>query len=50
MKKYLYGFFYALRRIIYANLESLCLVYKATGNKEILVQENRMSRIRKEKP
>ena len=37
-------------RTIYVNLESLCLFYKATGNEEILVQENSMSKIRKEKP
>ena len=41
--------FYALGRIIYVNLESLSLFYKATGNQEHLVQETRMSRIRKEK-
>ena len=41
--------FYALGGIIYANLESLSLFYKTTGNQEYLVQESRMSRIRKEK-
>ena len=41
--------FYALRRIIYANLDSLSLFYKATGNQGHLVQETTMSRIRKEK-
>ena len=40
MKKYLYGFFMHFWRLIYANLKSLCLIYKATGNEEILVQEN----------
>ena len=41
--------FYAFGRIIYANLESLSLFYKTTGNQEHWVQESRMSRIRKEK-
>ena len=41
--------FYALGRIIYANLESLSLFYKATGNQEHSVQESKMFRIRKEK-
>ena len=40
---------YALERIIYANMESLSLFHKATGNQEHLVQESSMSRIRKEK-
>ena len=35
---------YALRKIIYANLESLYLFDKATGNQEILVQEGSMSK------
>ena len=47
MDKYLYGLFYSLGRIIYTNLESLSLFYKATGTSEILVQESNMSRIRK---
>ena len=41
--------FYALRRIVYASLDTLSLFYKATGNQEHLVQESSMSRIRKEK-
>ena len=48
MEKYCMDF-YALRRIIYANLDSLSLFYKATGNQGHLVQETTMSRIRKEK-
>ena len=48
MEKYLYGFL-CIREKIYANLESLSLFYKATGNQEYLVQESSMSRIRKEK-
>ena len=47
MEKYLYGFLCI--RENHASLESLPLLYNETGNQENLVQESRMSRVRKEK-
>ena len=39
--------FYALGRIIYANLESLSLFYNATGNQEHEVKETKCSELEK---